>query len=507
MMQPFRLRLLVSASGLALLGAISAGCSVSPQEIGSAELGVIAGNSIAAVDAGQEPVRGAIDLYEAIARAVKYNLDHQVEMAEQAVRDRELHLSHYSMLPNVVANSGYAARDKVNASSSKNVLTDQESLATSTSQDRKLRNADIAFGWNIVDFGLSYVRARQAADKVLIQQELRRKIRLRITEEVRGAYWRALSAQRLLGRLARVEAQARDVERSSRSIAAQRETSPVTALTYQREIVDVQRVIGEVQRELISAHAQLGALMNLKPGARFSVVDMNRRAPLPPGNSMADLAHVALMNRPELREVEYRKRINSQEAHAALLELLPGLNLIAGSNMDSNSFLLNSHWMNWGARASWNLLKVFSYPARRDVVEEQTRMLETRTLAVSMAIMTQVYVSRIRYAHALKEMETARRYRDVQVQLLAQIRAEAAADRVARQTLVREELNAVVADAKLDIAFATVQSALANLHTSLGNDPYDGEAGTAASVTEIAAAIRAHDSRVVKVAGNANGGQ
>ena len=38
------------------------------------------------------------DRYEAIARALKYNLDHQVELAEQSVRERELALSHYSCL-------------------------------------------------------------------------------------------------------------------------------------------------------------------------------------------------------------------------------------------------------------------------------------------------------------------------------------------------------------------------------------------------------------------------
>ena len=203
---------------------------MSPQELSPAHRSSTADATLVGLDAGQEPVSGPIDLYEAIARALKYNLDHPVEMAEQAIRDRELRLSHFSMLPTVVANSGYAARDRFNASNSVNVLTGQQSLATSTSQDKAIRNSDIAFGCNVVDFGLSYIRARQAADKVLIQQELRRKIRLRIIEEVRAAYWRALSAQRLLGRLARIEGQAREVERESRLLSRDGKT----ALTYQR---------------------------------------------------------------------------------------------------------------------------------------------------------------------------------------------------------------------------------------------------------------------------------
>ena len=351
-----------------------------------------------------------------------------------------------------------------------------------------------------LDFGLSYVRARQAADKALIQRELRRKLKLRIIEEVRGAYWRAQSAQRLLGRLVRVEQQARDVERQSRTLASDGQTSPITALTYHREIVDVQRVIGEVQRDLNTAHVQLGAMMNIRPGTPFRVAEYNRRLPPVPGNAMVELLHVAVANRPELREVEYRKRINEHEAHAALLELLPGVNLLVGNNFDSNSFLLHPHWANWGAKASWNLIKVFSYPARRGLVEEQARLLDKKALAVTMAVMTQVYVSRIRLAHSLKEYRTAERYRNVQARLLRQIRLEADANRVARQTLVREELNAIVAEAKLDIAFAAVQTARANLHASLGIDPPDLLVGDGTPVKEIASAVGSFDQVALHIA-------
>lgn len=473
-----RARANISPMRLAVVVAVAAaslgGCAVGVSPIDEADMSRLAGKVIADVDSDQEPVSGPIDLHQAIARALKYNLDHQLELAEHAVRERELNLAHYSMLPNIVANSGYAARDRVLASNSENALTGDESLATSTSQDRKLRTADATFGWNILDFGLSYVRARQAADKTLIQNELRRKIALRIIEDTRSAYWRAVSAQRLLGQLRRVERDARVVEQSAARMAVERETPPLTALTYQREIVEVQRIIGELSRELKFAHAQLGALMNVRPGERFRVVESRRqsRRQLAPG-SLPDLFQVALENRPELKEVAYKARINHHESHAAILELLPGLNLTAATSFDSNSFLLHNHWESWGARASWNLLKVFAYPARRAVVEETNELLKTRALAVAMAVMTQVYVSRIRYAQAVHELDTAKRYVEVQRNLLAQIRSEAAADRVSRQTLIREELNLLVAEGRYDIAFAAVEAAWAQSESSLGRIFHD----------------------------------
>ncbi|MGE0854472.1 MAG: TolC family protein [Hyphomicrobiaceae bacterium] len=495
-----RQRASLLALSIAMAGGTLSGCAVTPVELSSAEMSMAADGSLSTIAAGQEPIAGAIDLYEAMARALKYNLDHQVELAEQAVRERELRLAHYSLLPSVVAGSGYAARNEILASSSRNASTGLESLATSTSQDRRLRDADIAFGWNVLDFGLSYVRARQAADHVLIQNELRRKVALRLLEDVRAAFWRAVSAQRLLSKLHRVEMQAREVEREARRMARDQQTSQITALTYEREIVEIQRTIGEITRELNTAKAELGALMNVPPFAVFSVRGGSPVLPRLPRADPRELVHLAVMNRPELREVEYRLRINEHEAHAALLELLPGVQLIAGANWDSNSFLLYNNWMNWGAKASWNLLKVFSYPARRSLVEEQEALLVTKARAVTMAIMTQVYVSRIRYAHAQKEHGIAVKYRNVQNDLLQQIRKEASAGRVARQTLVREELNTVVAEAKLDIAYATLQSAYANVETSIGIDPIDGLWTADSSIRDIAAMLRSSGSSFLRTA-------
>lgn len=443
------------------------------------------------VAADQEDVVETIDLYEAMARALKYNLDHRVEIAEQSLRLGELDLSHYSLLPNAVANTGYAARDNDNASSSYNLTTNTQNFADSTSQERKLSTADIGFTWNVLDFGLSYVRARQAADKVLVQEEMRRKVMHRIVEDVRSAYWRAVSSDRLMERLTALEGRAKRALNETRTLYESRQTSPITALTYERELVEIKVKIGEIQRELNTARAQLGALMNIKPGTPFRLAGATPRSDdLVLQADLADMMSTAIFNRPELRELEYRIRINEQEAHAALLELLPGLQLYAGTNYDSNDFLLNNEWVNWGAKASWNLIRVFNYPARRGVVERQEDLLKTRGLALTMAVMTQVHVSRIRFMHSKKELATSKEYLDVQSRLVDQMRAEAAADRISKQTLIREEMNTLVAEAKRDIAYATLQNAYANLFSSMGLDPYAWELDRGQSLADLSAQLR-----------------
>ena len=194
---------------------------------------------------------------------------------------------------------------------------------------------------------------------------------------------------------------------------------------------------------------------------------------------------VALMNRPELRDIIYQRRINDLEAGAALAELLPGIQIYRGDNFDSNKYLDNNQWISWGAKASWNVIKLFQYPAKEDVIESQDKLLNARALALTMAVMTQVHVSRIRYVNAAHELKTARDYFDVQVRLLMQMRKEAAADRISEQTLIREELNTLVAEAQRDIAFAASQNAYANVFASVGLDPYAGRIDKGMAVADL----------------------
>jgi hypothetical protein len=187
----------------------------------------------------------------------------------------------------------------------------------------------------------------------------------------------------------------------------------------------------------------------------------------------AEMVSFALHNRSEMREAVYQKRINIREAEAAILEMLPGIGFDAGPHWNSNTFLFNSNWIAWGAQASWNVIKVFSYPARRDGIEAEAALLDARARAVTMAIMTQVHVARARIYFARRSYESAAHYLDVQGRIMQQIRSSLSAGKVSEQTAIREEMNTVVATVKRDIAYAELQSAVAGLNAAMGRVPDD----------------------------------
>jgi outer membrane protein TolC len=457
---------------------LAAGCTVKTEPFTPEANASFVNEKLVRATANQEPITGSIDLYDAMARALKYNLDTKVEIMQSALKLREADLVTYSALPKVVAGAGYAGRNEADAS-------------TPSTRDDDIETADLTFSWNILDFGLSYVRAKQAADEALIQEEMKRRIVNKVIEDVRTAYWRAVSYQRLVGRMRALEGRVARALRDTRGLSSGGESSPLVALTYERELIEVKREVETLEGELKVAKSQLSALMNMTPGTAFTVAVPKRlttRLAVP--DNMPEMFRIAAEHRPEMREVAYRTRINDQEVNAALLDILPGFNLYAGTNYDSNEFIATNDWLSWGAKVSFNLMKLASLPAVNDKIDAQKKVLDARALSVAMAIMTQVHISRVRYAHLSKSYGTAAALSNVSHRILKQVRDETNAQRTSEQILIREEMNALLADAKLDMAYADLQNAYANIYASLGVDPFPTGLSSSSSVEQMAAQLR-----------------
>lgn len=191
-----------------------------------------------------------------------------------------------------------------------------------------------------------------------------------------------------------------------------------------------------------------------------------------------------------MRELAYRSRIGDLEAEAALLELLPGIQLYKTANFDSNDFLLDNNWISWGAKASWNLIRLFQYPARKQVADAESELNRQRSLAMTMAIMTQVEVARVRYHYLRQSALTAQQYHGIQLRLLDQVRQSADSGSASEQSLIREEMNALESSVQYDIAYADLQNAFATIYASIGVNPWGDYLDTELDVATLATSLR-----------------
>ncbi|MEM7070013.1 MAG: TolC family protein, partial [Pseudomonadota bacterium] len=237
------------------------GCTVQPSAYSTGELNAGAKYNLSVLTRGQEPVLEPISLYQAMARALKYNLELRVKDVQAQLADAKLNLSHYDLLPDIVANSGYASRDNLYASRSLNLATGAIDNSSSSSQDKQQYSQDLTFSWNVLDFGLSYIRAKQSADRYLIARELTRTTSHKLLEDVRTTYWKAQAYDRSLKRLDRLESRVKRAISNSRSLSHSHQISRMDSLVAERELIKIRRAIKLLQKDYNGSKTELAKLM------------------------------------------------------------------------------------------------------------------------------------------------------------------------------------------------------------------------------------------------------
>ena len=157
--------------------ALAVGCTVTPKPLSDWERAVRVDRDIQEMFGSQrtEVVSKPISLYDAMARALKYNLDARLKLMEAALAEKQYNLTSVDMLPKISAGAGYAGRSKYEAVVSKSMQTGIVSPSAYAYGDKSHGTADLQISWNVLDFGVSYFQARQDANKILIAKERRRK--------------------------------------------------------------------------------------------------------------------------------------------------------------------------------------------------------------------------------------------------------------------------------------------------------------------------------------------
>jgi outer membrane protein TolC len=445
-------------------------CTVTPTPLTDADIHTRVANDQKSLFAGQEPVAKEITFHEAVARALKYNLDHRLKLMENALATGLFDVSRYDMLPKLVVSAGYAARDNDSGGTSVSILTGQQTLSPSTSQERNRWLANAEFSWNVLDFGVSYYRAQQAADASLLAEERRRRVAQNILQDVRGAYWRALGAQRLAGEADELLVRVREALEKSRLAEAMGLLPPPPALAYQRALLDATTLLNIRRQEIEFAKLELAALMNIPHGTKFRLADEPEMR-LPGAHlDLLELEQMALNNRSELREEDYRKRISVAETHRAILSLLPGIRFDIASRYDSNQYLYNQSWTEGGVQVFSNLIGLLAYPAVEKTNEARLKVDDARRLALSMAILTQVRVAFERYHLALVDFEHADEASRVDQRLVQYAKAAATARVDTELEVVRTEARALIARFQRYASYANLQVAYGRTYNSLGLD-------------------------------------
>lgn len=446
-----------------LLGSLSLyGCTL-PARVTESQRLTTALADLNSIHMSQQPINGSLDMYDAMARALRYNLDAQIRNVEAFYAAGEFDLAKYKLLPTADAGIGSAHRSNEQASTSRG----SDTASVSVERHRVIGDAQAL--WSTLDFGVSYVKMKQSGNAVWIAKEAERKVTNRILADTRRAYWRAAAADRIAPLLGPIGRAANAAISSARKARERGDLTPTEALDYERRMLATIRDLERRQQLLALSRAELAALINVDPATPVNVKWGRMSVPQVPGD-LESLRLVALIYRPELYEHDYKARIAKLERQVEILSTLPGIRLSGGYNYDSNKFLVNADWFEMGTRLSLQLNQLITLPDRLKQADARELLIDTQRKAMTLSVVTQVHLAMRTYQAKRQELNLAARMLKVERERLQALKASQEASAAGEAQVVEARASQAMAQLDYDFTYAELQEAYAAVMTSLGVD-------------------------------------
>lgn len=393
---------------------LTSSCSVQPEVLSSLEKRNQVYNSLDALEYKDQNVI-SIDLRQAIVLAIENNLEYRLNKMQAALAYKQYDLAKLDLYPKIDVNTAYDHRNK-------DYIKNLINTSTGTGQSlipHTIKTGTILFNWNVLDFGLSYIKAKQASDRYLAVTEQRKKIAMKVINDVVKNYALAYYAQEINKQIREVEQSISDSLKLT-DTAIDKEIGERDKLLANRKILlDLYKVTRE---HLVYFNQSRDKLLNLinfnstnQLGANMVVLMPLDKylSKLPVVNSnLASLDVVALFNRPEITEASYKTNEVKRQKIAVVLEKLPSLGFSMGYNYDSDKFLKFQNWWSDNVHLAWNLLQLAAIEPAIDTVETQIKAQELTYLASSAVVLGEIrvllYNYKMRqYDYNLAEKESA----------------------------------------------------------------------------------------------------
>ena len=466
-------RLFTLIGAVAIVGLISGCASLAPQALTADALQQGASADRLKAQVNVAPIQGPLTLDEAIARALKFNLERRVKLIEESIALGQYDAGLYDMLPKLLAQAGAKTRSTNLVSRSTDSVTGAPSLANPfISSDRTSGFTDLGLTWSLLDFGTGYLNAKHNGDRILIAAERRRKAMHTLMQDVRTAFWRAASAQRLDEDVRSAIALAEEALSDSAKAGVERERSPLDNLRYQRQVTENLRLLESAQQELSTAKTELALLINAPLATKLQLTEpanglTSKVLDLP----VANLEEVAVAKNADLREQFYNVRIATEETRKVMTRLFPNLSFNYNIKYDNNSYLINQNWNEAGLTMSFNLFNLLSAPTQMALSKAGVALADQRRIATQMSMLAQVHIARIQYANALLQLKRAESIASIDARIGVITSSRADAQVQSKLDAVANRATSILSLMRRYQALAQAHSAASKLQATLGLEP------------------------------------
>lgn len=382
-------------------------------------------------------IKKPIDMYMAMALALKYNYTRRLVSYEQSLI--EAGRSPVNEIPEIMGQAGY-----LNTNNYSGV------------------NSELKIAWNLLDMSTVYYQTVDQQYQANLAYEQSRKVIHNLLQETRVLYWKALTAQRLLPVIDDMNeylvAEVDELNSRSNELSVQGQSLPMDDLVKKRNYMEAVKKLAELKRDLETSESRLASLMGFHPMTEYKLVGKEYgNFALPElKQNLSEMEWIALTNRPELRMRDYVT--TSAEVEMIVREFGPQQQYAKDPNYYNRK---------WSKKA-----REIGYQVFEDIKNPRESELESlRRQRMTTLVLSQVYIGWAGYMSAMEDyqinMEIANVSEDIAEDTTIKDGSKAEKSKL-------ESARAIADEVKASLAYIELQDSLGNLYAALGMDalPY-----------------------------------
>ena len=351
------------------------------------------------------PKDAIMSLPYCIETALTNNLNMRVYDLKIAMNNEKRTAAALGMLPDVIVTNDISDRNNQPGASSYSLQSGQMSLEPSQSSEKWENRVRVEFLFSFIDFGLAYFNAVQAKDRAIITQEEKRRAAQNLILDVSRAYFKVAAAQYAMEHTEKMLSIADETEKLLEEMVKNKKLPLEKIVTEKKTFLILKKSLMEYKRSYENSCIELRALMGYYPTHELSVDTTGMR-------ELADLKvpdielleEIALLERPELFQLDIQQHITAISAKKKIIEMFPNVGIFTDFTNSTNKYLYNQSWWELGARAAYRLLRVPQQIGEFAAIETEIDQIKAQVTALSVGILSQV-----RIAHA-NLMEVKSRY-------------------------------------------------------------------------------------------------
>ena len=333
-------------------------------------------------------------LNECIDKALKHNLALKVYALKEQIASEKVTAQMLGMLPEINITDQLNSRDKTPGARSQSIETGKQSLVSSKSIDNTVNNVNIQLAISTLDFGLAFLNSAQAEDRRLIAIEQKRRAAQNLVFDVVQTYFKVAASQDAIETAQKLLIKCRRLEKVFIELNDDKSVSPFRLLDERKRFIRLEKSLMAYRRHYQDSCIELRSLMGYVPDEKIRVDTRWLRklniATLP---SIDVMERLALVERPELYELDFESDVLVNEARKTILTMLPTVKIFIDFNNSNNSYLYTQSWSQVAVHAAYNLLRLPQRLAEYAATHSQVDEISMRTLALSIGIMAQVRVA------------------------------------------------------------------------------------------------------------------